>query len=70
MSVPVVASIDQAETLLEAALGAYANCPDGVSATYFGDVPAGNGEPVTAVSAPVAELIDHPEMLFDPLLAA
>src|SRR5580698_2704508 len=56
------------ETSYEVALPVNTNFPLGSTATDEGAVPAFTGEPETAVSAPVVELIVNSETLFDPEL--
>src|SRR5260370_37837120 len=58
-----------AETLFEPLLAAYRNLPDGSTFSAAGPVPAGKGDPVTGVSAPVALLMLYAEISPEVLLA-
>src|SRR5258708_5315323 len=52
VSAPLAELIANADTSVDTAFATYAKCPEGFTPTAEGDVPAVNGEPGTAVSAP------------------
>jgi hypothetical protein len=62
---PVSILMEYAEMVSASQLATYANLPAGPTATEVGHNPAENGEPVTAVNAPVVASMLKAEMLSD-----
>ncbi len=59
VNAPVLRSMAKADMVLSTVLAVYTYLPDGSTATLNEPFPAEKGEPGTAVSAPVEELIEN-----------